>query len=145
MASSIEVTGDSLVVAGAGPHPILASDLAQQGPTTTAGSTSLRAAIPCTIKTPRTGGARARLPQFCHSPGTATTRPCRTAGVRAFMARAWSCSVMGRPGDPREVGGHPVVVPSLRSCLRSNSWRMRHKDAARATLRPLEPLPRSVE
>jgi hypothetical protein len=70
MASSIEATGDSLVVPGAGPHPILASDLAQQGPTTTAGSTSLRAAIPCTIKTPRTGGASARLPQSCHSPGT---------------------------------------------------------------------------
>jgi hypothetical protein len=82
MASSIEVTGDSLVVAGAGPHPILASDLAQQGPTTAAGSTSLRAAIPGTIKTPGTGGARARLPQFCHSSryeGPTTRRPCRTA------------------------------------------------------------------
>ena len=125
MASSIEVTGDSLVVAGAGPHPILASDLAQQGPTTTAGSTSLRAAIPRTTKTPRTGGARARLPQFCHSPGTRGRQPRDRADKAAIRApgsdQCQSRFVIesltqrdGRSPNPASVEGQTVVSGSRR-------------------------------
>jgi hypothetical protein len=38
-------------------------------------------------------------------------------------------------GNSREIGDHPVMVPSLRYCLGLNSWRMRRNDAARATSR----------